>query len=139
MDYSLEHTREIVADSRRTPELHFGVRLAAGRRVVGGAAVGDLVVPPLGHLHVVVAGLLAAGAAAAALVVPVDGVEHQLHGAQEAPASVRNLSKQKRSNTNEINQLFELHAGAPPACRRPAAGGLGTTRTVTKGSRPSKP
>uniref|UniRef100_A0A0D3G7V4 Uncharacterized protein n=1 Tax=Oryza barthii TaxID=65489 RepID=A0A0D3G7V4_9ORYZ len=127
-----ENTLEILADSRRTPELHFGARLAAGRRVVvGGAAVGDLVVPPLGHLHVVVAGLLAAAAAAGALVVAVDGVEHQLHGAKKAPAPVRNLSKQKRSNTNQINQLFELHAGAGSR--------WGTTRTVTKGSRPSKP
>jgi hypothetical protein len=60
LSYSIAH------GSIETPELHLGVRLAAGRRVIGAAAVGDLVVPPLGHLHVVVAGLLAAVAAAAA-------------------------------------------------------------------------
>ncbi|EAZ14808.1 hypothetical protein OsJ_04736 [Oryza sativa Japonica Group] len=60
LSYSIAH------GLTETPELHLGVRLAAGRRVIGAAAVGDLVVPPLGHLHVVVAGLLAAIAAAAA-------------------------------------------------------------------------
>ena len=67
--------------------------------LAGAAAdvVGDLLAALRvgGHLHVV-AGLLLAAARAAA--VPVDGVQHQLHGAQKAPAPVGDL----HARINEI-------------------------------------